>query len=73
MRTEAKKAVDLLPASIAVAKHELVNRNIFSGTRESKLCFSPFGYGEVCWRDFEAMSTGAVLVKPDMSHLQARP
>lgn len=35
----------------------------------SRLCFSPFGYGELCWRDFEAFAVGAVLIKPDMSHL----
>ncbi|MEM9759770.1 MAG: glycosyltransferase family 1 protein [Pseudomonadota bacterium] len=39
----------------------------------SKLCFSPFGYGELCWRDIEAFLSGAVLVKPDMSHLSTLP
>jgi hypothetical protein len=39
----------------------------------SKVCFSPFGYGEVCWRDFEAILCGAVLLKPDMSHIETRP
>lgn len=35
--------------------------------------FSPFGYGEICFRDFEATHAGAVLIKPDMSHLQTWP
>lgn len=35
--------------------------------------FSPFGVGEVCYRDFEAALHGAALVKPDMSHLVTRP
>lgn len=39
----------------------------------SKLCFSPYGYGEVCWRDFEAVACGATLVKPDMGHLRSLP
>jgi hypothetical protein len=34
---------------------------------------SPFGWGEVCFRDFEAIFSGAVLVKPDMSHLETYP
>lgn len=42
------------------------NRELFA----SRMCFSPFGYGEVCWRDFEAMAAGAALLKPDMSHLK---
>ena len=41
--------------------------------QSSKLCFSPFGYGEVCWRDYEAIANGAVLLKPDMSHIETRP
>jgi hypothetical protein len=39
----------------------------------SKLCISPFGYGEVCWRDFEAILAGSLLIKPDMSHLVTKP
>lgn len=34
---------------------------------------SPFGYGEECLRDFEAVLNGAALVKPDMSHLETWP
>ena len=30
---------------------------------------SPFGFGEICYRDFEAMLNGACLIKPDVSHL----
>lgn len=40
---------------------------------QSKIVFSPFGYGEICWRDFEAVANGAVLIKPDMSHVDANP
>jgi Glycosyl transferases group 1 len=39
----------------------------------SRLCFSPFGYGELCWRDVEAIQAGAVMIKPDMSHLETLP
>ncbi len=41
--------------------------------RRSRICVSPFGYGEVCWRDFEAILCGCLLVKPDMSHLRTEP
>jgi len=27
----------------------------------SKICISPFGYGEICWRDFEAIIFGCLL------------
>jgi len=39
----------------------------------SRICVSPFGYGEICWRDFEAVLCGCVLVKPDMSHVETQP
>jgi len=41
--------------------------------QNSKICFSPFGYGEICWRDYEAIAAGAVLLKPDMSHISTNP
>ena len=41
--------------------------------RRSRIGFSPFGWGEVCFRDFETVALGAVLVKPDMGHLETYP
>src|SRR5690606_31733309 len=39
----------------------------------TRICVSPFGYGEVCYRDFEAVAAGCVLAKPDMSHVRTEP
>lgn len=39
----------------------------------SKTVVSPFGWGEICYRDFEAMLNGACLIKPDVSHLTTWP
>lgn len=41
--------------------------------RASKICFSPHGYGELCWRDVEGVQAGAVLIKPSMDHLNTLP
>ena len=41
--------------------------------RQSKAVMSPFGYGEICTRDFEAFAAGATLIKPDMEHLNTYP
>jgi hypothetical protein len=40
---------------------------------DSKICLSPFGFGEICWRDFEAVICRCLLVKPDMSHIETQP
>ena len=44
-----------------------------NNTLKSKIVVSPWGFGEYCWRDFEAIHCGAVLIKPDTSFIQAIP
>jgi hypothetical protein len=39
----------------------------------NKLIFSPFGWGEINYGDFEGILSGDALVKPAMSHLQTWP
>jgi hypothetical protein len=39
----------------------------------SRITVSPFGWGELCIRDFEAVLNGSLLLKPDMSHLETWP
>ena len=41
--------------------------------RRSKLAVSPFGWGEICFRDFEIVASGAALVKPRVDHLNTWP
>ncbi|WP_316791775.1 glycosyltransferase family 1 protein [Pedobacter frigoris] len=41
--------------------------------RNSKLSVSPFGWGEICYRDFETFISGSLLVKPLMSHMLTFP
>jgi hypothetical protein len=51
-----------------------VNQQVYyEEMRRSRICVSPFGYGELCWRDFEAVLTGSLLIKPDMSHVHTEP
>lgn len=39
----------------------------------SRMSLSPFGFGEICWRDFETMLCGCLLIKPDMGHVETAP
>lgn len=74
MRQEALDAVVGMESRLTVVCHGRVSRaKYFNELFDSKLCFSPFGYGEVCWRDFESMFSGSLLLKPDMSHVQCYP
>lgn len=70
MRQEALDATEKLLDKFNVRYEGKVSkRQYVTELRQSKMCFSPFGYGEVCWRDYEAMACGALLLKPDMSHI----
>ncbi len=39
----------------------------------SKVAMSPFGFGEICYRDYEIFICGSLLFKADMSHLETFP
>ncbi|MCF1750131.1 hypothetical protein [Mariniradius sediminis] len=51
---------------IAKPEYNLELRNV-------KAVLSPFGFGEICFRDFEAIINGSVLIKPDMAHIETWP
>jgi hypothetical protein len=51
-----------------------LSRDAYNGTmRQSKIVVSPWGYGEVTYRDFEALYAGCVLIKPKTNHLTTWP
>jgi len=41
--------------------------------RNAKVLLSPFGCGEICFRDFEGFMSGCLVVKPKMDHLETWP
>jgi len=61
------------------SENSLVGENNISLNRyrksiiSSKITISPFGWGEICYRDFETFINGSVLLKPDVSHLRTWP
>ena len=58
---------------VLAPQDRVARRQYWGEILRSKICVSPFGFGEVCWRDFEAIMCGALLIKPDMSHLKTLP
>lgn len=61
---------------VASAKdsNNLVSRRQYeSEIKNSRIVFSPFGWGENCWRDFEAICCDSLLIKPSMSHIATNP
>lgn len=71
MREECLAQAVALEGRFRVASRGWVDRRVFrQELAQSKLCFSPFGYGPLCWRDFEAMSAGALVLKQDASYVR---
>lgn len=52
---------------------KLGRRAFINEMRNARLVVSPFGFGEITLKDFEAILCGAALLKPDMSHLETWP
>lgn len=73
MREHAMKAAFDLPGLKLSPPGKLSYPRYMAEMEDAKICFSPFGYGELCWRDIEAIVTGAILLKPDMDHLETLP
>lgn len=53
--------------------HIINHRCYMQQLAESRCVVSPFGWGEICWRDAECWISGCTLIKPDMSHLSTWP
>ena len=87
-KVSARFPVNLYRSSIGFQRllyHTAIDedQNFLSGTvnyseyqselRATVATLSPFGWGEVCYRDFEAILSGSVLIKPCMAHLVCWP
>jgi hypothetical protein len=67
-RREARRILEDFATSNRVSKFQYMRE-----LRRSKIVVSPFGWGEINQKDFEAMIAGAALLKPDLSHLETWP
>ncbi|WP_425093902.1 glycosyltransferase [Tropicimonas sp. S265A] len=73
MREHAMAAVADLRGVSVISEGKVGLKQFNAELQTSKMCFSPFGFGELCWRDIEAIAFGAVLLKPSMDHLRTLP
>ena len=65
-----KKKYDSI-SSISLGK--ISKKDYLKTMRSSRAVVSPFGWGEICYRDFETFLAGAALIKPNMDHLDTWP
>ncbi len=75
MRNAAVEKIESLSNRfrILAPKNRVNQDQYYEEMLSSKICVSPFGFGEICWRDFEAIICGCLLVKPSMDHAMTSP
>lgn len=56
-----------------VATDRLSRRQYFQELAASRIVVSPFGFGEINYRDYEAFISGCLLLKPNMDHMETWP
>jgi hypothetical protein len=56
-----------------IPTNRVSRRQFFAELSRSKIVVSPFGWGEFALRDYETFLSGALLLKPDMSHMETYP
>lgn len=76
-RVEVRKQLDLLREEFPNYVYRMdgkVPKKVYDQEmRGAVVVLSPFGDGEMCYRDFEGFLWGGVLIKPSMEHVEMRP
>lgn len=75
MRRDALACLERLAGEfdILLSAQHVSRQDYYTELAASRICVSPFGFGELCWRDFEAVLCRSLLIKPDMSHIETAP
>lgn len=75
LRDAVAQQLEAMSASmkVLIPRNRVGQDEYYREMRSSAICVSPFGYGELCWRDFEAILCGCLLVKPSMEHVETAP
>lgn len=66
-----KRIREMLTGRVALEK--VARSEYLREMREALAGITPFGFGEVCYRDFELTISGAAMIKQDMSHVETWP
>jgi hypothetical protein len=77
-RIQRLKIIEMLkklqpPFNIIASNEKVEIKQYYEELENSKIGFSPFGWGEICPKDFEAIMKGCLLMKPSVEHLKTFP
>ena len=72
-RKGAWDTLDYISETYNVVKGQTSPEQFVEIMKRSKIGLSPFGMGELCYRDLELIQWGCLLLKPDMSKVITEP
>lgn len=73
VRFQRERLSEILASSWKVSTERINKRQYFLELLNSQVGISPYGWGEIAYRDFEIFISGAALFKPSMSHVKTWP
>jgi len=65
--------LDTLKQNYNIVHDRLPIQEYLKTLHNSKISFSPFGMGEICFRDFECMQYGTIFIKPNQDLVHTTP
>ena len=72
-RKRSLDELDRLDGTYNVVSNRLLPEDYVIELMKSKCVVSPFGMGEICFRDFETWNMGCILIKPFMDNVITYP
>ena len=72
-RKRSLDELDRLDGTYNVVSNRLLPEDYNIALSKSKCAVSPFGMGEICFRDFETWNMGCILIKPFMDNVITYP
>ena len=66
-------SLECLDNKYSMIANKLPFQEYIEKLKDSKICLSPFGMGELCFRDFESILMGTILLRPDQSNIKTSP
>ena len=60
-------------SKLGIATDKIPKGDYLKELRRAKVAVSPFGWGEPSYKDYEIIISGAMLLKPDVSHMATWP
>lgn len=74
---QRRRVIELMESDIRTSTPsptaKMSHKEYVESMKSTKASISPFGWGEICYRDFESFVYGSTLIKPDMSAVETYP